>query len=292
MKLRRSMLFVPGANAAMVSTSFIYQPDTIMFDLEDSVALSEKDSARMLVAHALQHPLYREMETLVRVNPLTSEYGLADLNAAVRAGASGIRLPKTDGAQDITDMETEIERIERDCGREVGSTLMLAAIESPQGILAANEIAQASKRLIGIALGAEDYVRAMKAERSPEGIELLFARSTILHAARANGLMAFDTVYSDARNEEGFLREAALIKQMGFDGKSLINPAQIALIHNLFAPTQKEVDYAEKVIKAAEDAAKAGFGVVSLNGKMVDTPIIERSRLIVQRAQTSGIREE
>ena len=292
MKLRRSMLFVPGATAAMVSTSFIYQPDTIMFDLEDSVALSEKDSARMLVAHALQHPLYREMETLVRVNPLTSEYGLADLNAAVRAGASGIRLPKTDGAQDITDMETDIERIERDCGREVGSTLMLAAIESPQGILAANEIAQASKRLIGIALGAEDYVRAMKTERSPEGIELLFARSTILHAARANGLMAFDTVYSDARNEEGFLREAALIKQMGFDGKSLINPAQIALIHNLFAPTQKEVDYAEKVIKAAEDAAKAGFGVVSLNGKMVDTPIIERSRLIVQRAQTSGIREE
>lgn len=292
MKLRRSMLFVPGANAAMVSTSFIYQPDTIMFDLEDSVALSEKDSARMLVAHALQHPLYREMETLVRVNPLTSEYGLADLNAAVRAGASGIRLPKTDSAQDITDMETEIERIERDCGREVGSTLMLAAIESPQGILAANEIAQASKRLIGIALGAEDYVRAMKTERSPEGIELLFARSTILHAARANGLMAFDTVYSDARNEEGFLREATLIKQMGFDGKSLINPAQIALIHNLFAPTQKEVDYAEKVIKAAEDAAKAGFGVVSLNGKMVDTPIIERSRLIVQRAQTSGIREE
>ena len=152
MKLRRSMLFVPGANAAMVSTSFIYQPDTIMFDLEDSVALSEKDSARMLVAHALQHPLYREMETLVRVNPLTSEYGLADLNAAVRAGASGIRLPKTDGAQDIIDMETEIERIERDCGRETGSTLMLAAIESPQGILAANEIAQASKRLIGIAL--------------------------------------------------------------------------------------------------------------------------------------------
>ena len=292
MKLRRSMLFVPGANAAMVSTSFIYQPDTIMFDLEDSVALSEKDSARMLVAHALQHPLYREMETLVRVNPLTSEYGLADLNAAVRAGASGIRLPKTDGAQDITDMETEIERIERDCGREVGSTLMLAAIESPQGILAANEIAQASKRLIGIALGAEDYVRAMKTERSPEGIELLFARSTILHAARANGLMAFDTVYSDARNEEGFLREAALIKQMGFDGKSLINPAQIALIHNLFAPTQKEVDYAEKVIKAAEDAAKAGFGVVSLHGKMVDTPTNERSRLIVQRAQTSGIREE
>lgn len=292
MKLRRSMLFVPGANAAMVSTSFIYQPDTIMFDLEDSVALSEKDSARMLVAHALQHPLYREMETLVRVNPLSSEFGLLDLNAAVRGGASGIRLPKTDSAQDITDMETEIEKIERACGREVGSTLMLAAIESAQGILAANEIAKASKRLIGIALGAEDYVRAMKTERSRDGIELYFARASILHAARANGIMAFDTVYSDVRNTEGFLHEAGIIKQMGFDGKSLVNPSQIPLIHNLFAPTQKEVDHAKRVIKAAEDAEKAGIGVVSLNGKMVDTPIIERSRLILQRAEQSGIREE
>lgn len=292
MKLRRSMLFVPGANAAMVSTSFIYQPDTIMFDLEDSVALSEKDTARMLVAHALQHPLYREMETLVRVNPLSTEFGLKDLNAAVRGGASGIRLPKTDSPQDITDMETEIEKIERACGCEVGSTLMLAAIESAQGILAANDIAKSSKRLIGIALGAEDYVRAMKTERSPDGIELYFARASILHVARANNLMAFDTVYSDARNTEGFLHEASIIKQMGFDGKSLVNPAQIPLIHNLFAPTQKEVEQAKRIIKAAEDAAAAGIGVVSLNGKMVDTPIIERSRLILQRAEQSGIREE
>lgn len=292
MKLRRSMLFVPGANAAMVSTSFIYQPDTIMFDLEDSVALSEKDTARMLVAHALQHPLYRKMETLVRVNPLSTEFGLKDLNAAVRGGATGIRLPKTDSAQDITDMETEIEKIERACGREVGSTLMLAAIESAQGILAANDIAKASKRLIGIALGAEDYVRAMKTERSRDGIELYFARASILHAARANNIMAFDTVFSDARDVEGFLHEAGIIKQMGFDGKSLINPSQIPLIHNLFAPTQKEVEQAERIVKAAEDAARNGIGVVSLNGKMIDTPIIERSRLILQRAELSGIREE
>ena len=145
---------------------------------------------------------------------------------------------------------------------------------------------------MGIALGAEDYVRNMKTERSPDGIELLFARSSILHAARANGLMAFDTVYSDARNEEGFLREASLIKQLGFDGKSLINPNQITLIHNLFAPTQKEVDHATRVIAAAEEAERNGSGVVSLNGKMVDTPIIERAKLVLQRAAASGIREE
>ena len=292
MKLRRSMLFVPGANAAMISNTFIYKPDSIMFDLEDSVALAEKDTARMLVAHALQHPLYRELETVVRVNPLASEFGLLDLNAVVRAGTDIVRLPKTDSAQDIIDMDAAITAIEKDCGRGVGSTQLLAAIESAQGILAVNDIAKASPRLMGIALGAEDYVRNMKTERSPDGIELLFARSSILHAARANGLMAFDTVYSDARNEEGFLREASLIKQLGFDGKSLINPNQIVLIHNLFAPTQKEVDHAERVIAAAEEAERNGSGVVSLNGKMVDTPIIERAKLVLQRAAASGIREE
>ena len=292
MKLRRSMLFVPGANAAMISNTFIYKPDSIMFDLEDSVALAEKDTARMLVAHALQHPLYRELETVVRVNPLASEFGLLDLNAVVRAGTDIVRLPKTDSAQDIVDMDKAITEIEKACGRAVGSTQLLAAIESAQGILAVNDIAKASPRLMGIALGAEDYVRNMKTERSPDGIELLFARSSILHAARANGLMAFDTVYSDARNEEGFLREASLIKQLGFDGKSLINPNQIVLIHNLFAPTQKEVDHAERVIAATEEAERNGSGVVSLNGKMVDTPIIERAKLVLQRAAASGIREE
>ncbi|WP_448917411.1 citrate (pro-3S)-lyase subunit beta [Haemophilus sputorum] len=291
MKLRRSMLFVPGSNAAMISNTFIYKPDSIMFDLEDAVALKEKDSARILVAHALQHPLYQEIETVVRVNPLDSEFGLNDLNAVVRAGVDVVRMPKTETAQDVVDMDLAITEIEKACGREVGSTKMLAAIESPLGITQANQIATASKRLIGIALGAEDYVRNLKTERSPEGIELLFARCSILQAARAAGIQAFDTVYSNANNEEGFLKEAALIKQLGFDGKSLVNPRQIELLHNLFAPTQKDVDQAEKIIAAAEEAERNGLGVVSLNGKMIDAPIIDRARLLLERAK-SGIREE
>ena len=290
MKLRRSMLFVPGSNAAMLSNSFIYKPDSIMFDLEDAVAL-KKDSARLLVAHALQHPLYQEIETVVRVNPLDSEFGLLDLNAVVRAGVDVVRMPKTETAQDVVDMDNAITDIEKICGREVGSTKMLAAIESPLGITQANQIATASKRLIGIALGAEDYVRNLKTERSPEGIELLFARCSILQAARAAGIQAFDTVYSNANNEEGFLKEAALIKQLGFDGKSLINPRQIELLHNLFAPTQKDVDQAKRIIEAAKEAEKQGSGVVSLNGKMIDAPIIDRAKLVLERAK-SGIREE
>lgn len=289
-ELRRSMLFVPGANAAMLSSTFIYRPDSIMFDLEDSVALREKDTARMLVYRALQHPLYRDIEKVVRVNPLDSSFGMDDLNAVVRGGADVVRLPKTDDANDVLAMESAIKEIELSCGREVGTTKLLAAIESAQGVNNAVEIAHSSKRLIGIALGAEDYVRDLKTNRSPDGIELLFARCSILQAARSAGLMAFDTVYSDANNEAGFLKEAEQIKQLGFDGKSLINPRQIDLIHNVFAPTQDEVDYALAVIHAAEEAKEKGLGVVSLKGKMVDNPIIERARWTLQRAE-SGIKE-
>ena len=129
-RTRRSMLFVPGANAAMVSNSFIYPADALMFDLEDSVALREKDTARRMVYHALQHPLYHDIETIVRVNALDSEWGVNDLEAVVRGGADVVRLPKTDTAQDVLDIEKEILRIEKACGREPGSTGLLAAIES------------------------------------------------------------------------------------------------------------------------------------------------------------------
>jgi len=291
-RTRRSMLFVPGANAAMVSNSFIYPADALMFDLEDSVILREKDAARRLIYHALQHPLYRDVETIVRVNALDSAWGVDDLEAVVRGGVDIVRLPKTDTARDVIDIENEIARIEQACGREPGSTGLLAAIESAEGITQAVEIARSSPRLIGIALGAEDYVRNLQTERSPEGTELLFARCAILQAARAAGIQAFDTIYSDANDEAGFLREAALVKQLGFDGKSLINPRQIELLHNLYAPSGSEVEFARAVLEAADKAASEGLGVVSLNGKMVDSPVIERARLVISRAELSGIREE
>lgn len=291
-RLRRSMLFIPGANAAMISNAFIYPADALMFDLEDAVAMREKDAARRLVYHALKHPLYREVETIIRVNPLESEWGAEDLEAMLRAGADIIRLPKTDTAEDVRATEREIARIERACGREAGSVGLIAAIESPLGITRAAEIAFASERLIGIALGAEDYVRNLRTERSPEGTELLFARCAVLQAARAAGIQAFDTVYSDANNEAGFLAEAALIKQLGFDGKSLINPRQIAPLHNLYAPSAAEARQAEIIIEAAEKAAQKGLGVVSLHGRMVDAPVIERARLTLARAALSGLKQE
>lgn len=154
MRPRRSMLFIPGANAAMLSTSFVYGADAVMFDLEEAVALREKDTARLLVHHALQHPFYQDVEKVVRINPLNTPFGLADLEAVVRGGADIVRLPKTDSKNDVLELEAQVERIERECGREVGSTRLMAAIESAKGVVNAVDIATSSPRMVAIALAA------------------------------------------------------------------------------------------------------------------------------------------
>jgi citrate lyase subunit beta/citryl-CoA lyase len=292
MTLRRSMLFLPGSNAAMLSTAFVYKPDSIMFDLEDAVSLREKDAARLLVFHTLKMPIYREsgIETVVRINPLSTPFGLKDLETVVRAGVDVVRLPKTDSADDVHQLEAEVERIEKACGREVGSTKLMAAIESASGVVNAVAIATASKRLIGIALAGFDYVMDMQTERG-DGTELFYARCAVLHAARFAKIDAFDVVFSDVNDDAGFLKEVELIKKLGFNGKSLINPRQIDLLHNAYAPTQEEVDYARRVVAAAEDGERQGLGVISLNGKMVDAPVIDHARVVLSRAAASGVRK-
>ncbi|MFQ0997297.1 citrate (pro-3S)-lyase subunit beta [Gilliamella sp. CG25] len=292
-KLRRSMLFLPGANAAMLSTSFVYKPDSIMFDLEDAVSLKEKDSARLLVAQTLRLPVYKEhgIETVVRINALNTPFGLKDLEAVVRAGVDVVRLPMTNSAEDIHELEVHVERIEKECGREVGSTKLMAAIESALGVVNAVSIAKSSPRLIGIALAAFDYLVDMQTERG-DGTELFYARCAVLHAARVAGIDAFDVVYSNVNDDEGFLKEVSLIKKLGYNGKSLINPRQIELLHNAYAPTAAEVENAQKVVEAAEEGERKGLGVVSLNGKMIDAPIIARAQKIIELAKYSGVRKE
>lgn len=290
MRLRRSMLFLPGSNAAMLSTAFVYKPDSIMFDLEDAVSLREKDAARLLVFHALKLPVYREIETVVRINPLSTPFGLKDLEAAVRGGVDVVRLPKTDSAEDVRELEAEVLAIEKACGREIGSTKLMAAIESASGVVNAVSIAKSSERMIGIALAGFDYVMDMQTERG-DGSELYYARCAVLHAARAAGIDAFDVVFSDLNDEAGFVKEVELIKRLGFNGKSLINPRQIELLHNAYAPTQEDVDYARRVVAAAEEGERQGLGVISLNGKMIDAPIINHARRVLQRAAASGVRK-
>ena len=166
---------------------------------------------------------------------------------------------------------------------------MMAAIESALGIINAYSIATASNRLIGIAIGAEDYVTNLKTTRSASGVELLYARSQLLNAARAAGIAALDTVFSDVDDSEGFTKEVKLIKQLGFDGKSVINPRQIPIVHQVFKPTDSEISHAQAVIKASDEAEIKGLGVVSLNGKMIDKPIVERAQRIIELAKASRV---
>ena len=283
MKLRRSMMFVPGNNPGMIRDAAIYGADCLMFDLEDSVAITEKDAARYLVYNALTTIDYSPAEIVVRINDLESGLGIQDLEAIVRARPDVIRLPKTATAKDVTDCEKEIERIEKEAGIPVGSTGMMAAIESAEGVLNAPQIALASKRLIGIALGAEDYVTDLKTTRA-DGTELAFARGMIVNAARMAGIDALDTVYSDVNNEEGFLNEVNIIKKMGFSGKSVINPRQIEPLHRTFRPKQKDIDKALAIMEAIKEANAKGSGVASLKGKMIDKPVVARARYLLELA--------
>ncbi len=289
MTLRRSMLFIPGSSAAMLSTAFVFKPDSVMFDLEDAVSLREKDAGRMLVYHTLKSNLYQGIERVVRINPLSTPFGHDDLQATIRGGADVIRLPKTETADDVVELEEAVEAIEKACGREVGSTKLMAAIESASGVVNAVAIANSSSRLMGIAVAGFDYVTDMQTERG-DGTELFYARCAVLHAARAAKIDAFDVVFSDLNDEEGFLREVDVIKRLGFNGKSLINPRQIELLHNAYAPTQEDVDYASRVVAAAQKAEEQGLGVIALNGKMIDAPIVDNAKRVLSRAAASGVR--
>ncbi|HTO64473.1 MAG TPA: aldolase/citrate lyase family protein [Bradyrhizobium sp.] len=288
MKLRRSMLFVPGDNAAMLSTSFVFKPDSIMFDLEDAVSPREKDSARLMVFQALRHPAYCEIEKVVRVNELNTEFGAKDLEAAVRGGADIVRLPKTESAEEIRALDGRVATIEQECGRPSGDTKIMAAVESASGVVNAVSIATASPRMVAIALAGFDYLVDMHAKRS-DGWEpeLFYARAAVLHAARAAHIDAFDVAYGNVTDDEGFLREVGIAKQLGFNGKSLIHPKQIELLHKAYAPTDAEVNHARRVIAAAEEARRKGLGVISLDGKMIDPPVIEEAHMTLELAQAA-----
>ncbi|GEK29455.1 citrate (pro-3S)-lyase subunit beta [Furfurilactobacillus siliginis] len=291
-RLRRTMMFVPGNNPAMVKDAGIYGADSIMFDLEDAVSMAEKDAARALVYEALQTQDYGDAELVVRINGDDTPYYHNDIKAMVKAGIDVIRLPKTETADMITTLVADVAAAEKEFGREEGSTHVMAAIESAKGVLNAPAIAAASDRMIGIALSAEDYTTDMKTHRYPDGAELEFARNMVLHSARAAGIAAFDTVFTNMDDTEGFYRETKHIHQLGFDGKSLVNPRQIAMVNDVYQPTEKEIANARNVINAIEEARIKGSGVISMNGQMVDRPVVLRAERVMRLAKASNLVDE
>lgn len=288
-RIRRTMMFLNAQRPSLLQDAYIYRSDSLIFDLEDAVAEREKDSARFSLYHALTSIDYQGCEKVVRINGLDTPHYKEDIRVCIAAGADTIRIPKCETRDDVLHVAELVSDAEKEYGRVEGSTLLMAAIESPRGVINALAICEASERMMGIALGAGDYIRNLHTVKSDSGIELLGARSQLVIAARAAGIQCFDTAYLDVDNMEGFKQEVALIKQMGFDGKSLISPKQIAPVHELYTPTEKEIRHAEKIIIQLEENKKKGIGVFTIDGKMVDIALLEGAQRTINYAKASGV---
>ncbi|MCI7402542.1 MULTISPECIES: aldolase/citrate lyase family protein [unclassified Pyramidobacter] len=290
-RLRRTMMFMNAQKPGLIKDAYIYGADSIMLDLEDAVAENQKDAARFSLYHALKTVDYGDTEVLVRINGLDTPHWREDVRVAVAGGADGIRIAKTESADDVQTVDAAVTEAEREFGVEEGRTLLMAAIESPKGVLNAYEICTASPRLFGIALSGGDYRKCMQVKPVPGGIEMLAARGQMLIAARAAGVQCFDTVFTDLDDEAGFRAEMQQNKDMGFDGKSLINPRQIRIVHEMLAPTPQEIAAAETLVKAYRENAAKGVGVFTINGKMIDIAFVPGAERVIALAKASGIYE-
>lgn len=291
-RLRRTMMFLNAQKPGLIKDPYIYKPDSIMLDLEDAVAEKEKDAARFSLYHALREINYRGIECIVRINGLDSELWKEDIRCAVAGGADGIRIPKTETAEDVRRVEKAVEEAENEFGIERGKVLIMAALESAKGVLNALDICNASERLFGIALSGGDYTKDLQTRITGTGVELMGARQHMMIAARAAGVQCFDTVYTDLDDMEGFKKDVETIHLMGFDGKSIINPRQIAPVHEIYTPTQKEIVFSQKVVKEIEEKKKLGIGVFTVDGKMIDIAFYDGAKRTIELAKASGVLKE
>ena len=280
LEFMRSFLFVPGNNPSMVQNAAVFGSDVVILDLEDAVSPKEKDAARFLVTEALHTVDYRKCGIVVRINPL--EYnGAADIAAVVPAAPDALLVPKVQSAADIQAVAAQIAAHEKPGQAEVK---IIALIETPKGLAEAYSIAAADKRVIALALGAEDYTAALGAKRTRDGMEILGARTTLLNAAAAAEIPAVDTPFTDINDEEGLRKDLALAKQLGFKGKLSIHPRQIEIIHEELSPSKDETRWAERVVAAIRQAERDGSGAISLDGKMIDAPIVSRANQVLKMA--------
>jgi len=278
---RRSRLYAPGNQPRLLAGIEIHGADCVLLDLEDSVPLSEKAAARILVKRLLAAVAFPE-EAWVRINPLAAG-GKEDVEEVLIGRPHGICLPKAESAQDVLDLCEVLSRVEADRGIDEGTTWVMPILETAKGVLRSEEIAAASDRVVMLAFGAEDYTRDVGARRTPDA--LLFARSRIVAGAAAAGIQASDTVFADVDDEVGLIEEAKRARDLGFDGKGAINPRQIDPIHRAFSPTAAELERARAIVAAAREAEERGLGAVALDGRMVDRPILDRAVRLIKYAE-------
>lgn len=272
--------FVPGSNLRNIEKVNTLEADAFIFDLEDAVAISEKQNARENVVKAIQH--YQQKNIFVRINSFDSPFFLEDVENVVVEGLSGIVLPKAETSMQLEVLDKLLIEKEKKLNIPIGSIKIVALIESAMGVHHAIELAKFN-RVIRLAFGAIDYTLDIQATLTDHRLELLFARSQLVLASRLAQLEGpIDTVYADIYNESGLRKETTLSKELGFKGKLIVHPAQIKIVNEVFIPSKSEVEQARKIIDAAHKAEKQGKGVVNLDGKMIDLPVIKQAEAILE----------
>ena len=288
MDLKRSWMFVPGHRQKMIDKALGLGSDAIMLDIEDGVAPGEKDTARKLIVAALgRERLRRSPARFVRINAIGHERMAADLEAVLRPGLDGLVLPKVETPEEVLKVAAILKEREPAVKVERGSVKFLVAIESPKGLLNAPAIAASTDRVIGLMFGAEDYGRELGLPTSREGEarDLIYARSAMVVAAASAHVQAVDGVWVDLQDGDGLLGFARQSRRLGFSGMSLIHPSQIDPINTVFSPTPGELDYAQRVVQAYEEALARGDGSISFGGQLIDRPIVERARRTLEMAE-------
>lgn len=287
-RLRRSVLFVPGGHPRRLEKAPSAGADTLILDLEDSVAPDEKDRARDLVAAALREGSWGAAEVVVRVNAPDSPHFEADFEAAVEAGAHAVMIPKSQSARLLAELGERLDRLAS--GARVR---LLALVETPRGVACAAELAQASARIDALCFGHADFAREMGLDvADASGGVIHHARCEIAIAAIAAGVAPIDCVFLDVRDEDAFREDAAHGLRLGFAGKLCIHPTQVRIANEVYTPSPERVASARRVVDAWEQALAEGSGVFSLDGKMVDAPLVAIERRILERARRAQAQSE
>jgi citrate lyase subunit beta/citryl-CoA lyase len=290
-----SLMFVPGHRQRMIDKALASGAHVLFLDIEDGVPPAEKDLARQTIASSLEAvaqdpPTGRHPLRFVRINAIGHERMHADLRAIVRPGLEGLCLPKVEQADQIRAIDAIIDELEPSVGLAAGSIRYIAAIESALGLLNAPAIAAASPRMAGLMFGAEDFGKdlGLPTLRVGEASELVYARSALVVAAASAHIGAIDGVWPDIRDPEGLLKDTIQARRLGFTGKSLIHPGQIDTVNEVFRPDEGEVAYAREVIAAFDEAQARGDGAIALGGQLIDLPIVDRARRILQTIDALG----
>ena len=280
-KIRRSRLYLPGNEPKFYPNAGLHKPDGIILDLEDSVAPSDKESARFLVRNALRSVDFYGAERMVRINQIP--LGLEDLKYIVPHNVHLILIPKCESAETVLEVDEAIKNI---CAEKKikENIFYMPIIESALGVENAYRIASASENVCALAIGLEDYTADIGVVKTNKGTESFYARSAVVNAAKAAGVQAIDSVFADVEDMNA-LRESVLeAKSLGFEGKGCIHPRQIKIVHEAFAPDEADIEKAKKIVAAFNEAKKNGSGVVALGSKMIDAPVVKRALHVIERA--------